>query len=39
MPVGELCTLEPDAVVELNGTPWIRVSVGKLHNDSSERDG
>jgi integrase len=33
MRVGELCTLERDAVVELNGTPWIRVPVGKLHND------
>jgi integrase len=33
MRVGELCTLAADAVVELNGTPWIRVPVGKLHND------
>jgi integrase len=33
MRAGELCTLERDAVVELNGTPWIRVPVGKLHND------
>jgi len=33
MRVGELCTLERDAVVELNGTPWLRVPVGKLHND------
>ena len=33
MRVGELCELEPDAVVELNGTPWLRVPVGKLHND------
>ncbi len=29
----ELCSLERDAVVELNGTPWLRVPVGKLHND------
>ena len=33
MRAGELCTLAADAVVELNGTPWIRVPVGKLHND------
>ncbi len=33
MRVGELCTLEVDAVVELNGTPWLRIPVGKLHND------
>ena len=33
MRVSELCTLERDAVVELNGAPWLRVPVGKLHND------
>jgi integrase len=33
MRVGELCTLDVDAVVELNATPWLRVPVGKLHND------
>ncbi|MEK7425559.1 MAG: tyrosine-type recombinase/integrase [Actinomycetota bacterium] len=33
MRAGELCTLERDAVVELNGAPWLRVPVGKLHND------
>lgn len=33
MRASELCTLERDAVVELNGTPWLRVPVGKLHND------
>ena len=33
MRVGELCALEADAVVELNGTPWLRIPVGKLHND------
>ena len=33
MRVGELCTLAADAVVTLNTTPWLRVPVGKLHND------
>lgn len=33
MRVGELCTLAADAVVVLNNTPWLRVPVGKLHND------
>lgn len=33
MRAGELCTLAADAVVELNGAPWIRIPVGKLHND------
>lgn len=33
MRAGELCTLERDALVELNGAPWIRIPVGKLHND------
>jgi integrase len=33
MRVGELCDLAPDAVVTLNATPWLRVPVGKLHND------
>jgi integrase len=33
MRVGELCTLAADAVVVLNGTPWLRIPVGKLHND------
>ena len=33
MRVGELCTLAADAVVTLNATPWLRVPVGKLHND------
>ena len=33
MRVGELCALAADAVVVLNGTPWLRVPVGKLHND------
>jgi integrase len=33
MRVGELCDLAADAVVTMNGTPWLRVPVGKLHND------
>ena len=33
MRASELCSLERDAIVELNGTPWLRVPVGKLHND------
>ena len=33
MRVGELCGLADDAVVVLNGAPWLRVPVGKLHND------
>jgi integrase len=33
MRVGELCALAADAVVVLNGTPWLRIPVGKLHND------
>ena len=33
MRVGELCGLAADAVVTLNATPWLRVPVGKLHND------
>ncbi len=33
MRVSELCTLAHDAVVQLDGAPWLRVPVGKLHND------
>ncbi len=33
MRVGELCDLEADAVTVMNGEPWLRVPVGKLHND------
>ena len=33
MRVGELCALADDAVIVMNGTPWLRVPVGKLHND------
>ena len=31
--VGELCALTADAVVMINGRHWLRVPVGKLHND------
>ncbi len=31
--VGELCGLSADAVVMLNRRPWLRVPLGKLHND------
>ena len=31
--VGELCALTADAVTLINGRPWLRVPVGKLHND------
>src|SRR6056297_2284006 len=33
MRVGELCDLEADAVTIMNGEPWLRIPVGKLHND------
>jgi integrase len=33
MRVGELCTLEADAVVMIGATHWLRIPVGKLHND------
>ena len=33
MRVGELCDLETDAVTVMNGEPWLRIPVGKLHND------
>ncbi|MCU1398731.1 MAG: integrase [Acidimicrobiales bacterium] len=33
MRVGELCDLAGDAVFVLDGEPWLRVPVGKLHND------
>jgi integrase len=33
MRVGELCSLECDAVVQIGDGFWIRVPVGKLHND------
>ena len=33
MRVGELCGLADDAVFVMNGDPWLRVPVGKLHND------
>lgn len=31
--VSELCGLAADAVVTMNGAPWLRVPLGKLHND------
>ena len=33
MRVGELCDLEADAVTTIGGAPWLRIPVGKLHND------
>jgi integrase len=33
MRVGELCGLEANAVTLINGAHWLRIPVGKLHND------
>ena len=33
MRVGELCSLEADAVVQIGDVHWLRIPVGKLHND------
>ncbi|HSH58354.1 MAG TPA: site-specific integrase, partial [Acidimicrobiales bacterium] len=33
MRVGELCGLEDDAMVRIGETSWLRIPVGKLHND------
>jgi integrase len=33
MRVGELCALEADAVVQIGDGWWLRIPVGKLHND------
>ncbi len=33
MRVGELCDLEDDAMVRMGETFWLRIPVGKLHND------
>jgi len=33
MRVGELCDLEVDATVQIGDTHWLRIPVGKLHND------
>jgi integrase len=33
MRVGELCALEADAVIRIGDTHWLRIPVGKLHND------
>src|SRR5579884_1115946 len=34
MRVGELCGLETDAMVQIGDGHWLRIPVGKLHNDS-----
>jgi site-specific recombinase XerD len=31
--VGELCALEANAVVRIGATHWLKVPIGKLHND------
>ena len=33
MRVGELCALEIDAVVLIGEIHWLRIPVGKLHNN------
>ena len=33
MRVSELCALEADAVILIGETHWLRIPVGKLHND------
>jgi integrase len=33
MRVGELCALEVDAIVVIGNAHWLRIPVGKLHND------
>ncbi|MGO9344295.1 MAG: tyrosine-type recombinase/integrase [Acidimicrobiales bacterium] len=33
MRVGELCGLEADATVKIGDSHWLRIPVGKLHND------
>ena len=33
MRVGELCGLKADATVKIGDTHWLRIPVGKLHND------
>jgi hypothetical protein len=33
MRVGELAALEDDAMVQISETSWLRIPVGKLHND------
>jgi site-specific recombinase XerD len=33
MRVGELCALEADATVKIGEAHWLRIPVGKLHND------
>lgn len=33
MRVGELCDLDADAVTQIGDTQWLRIPLGKLHND------
>jgi len=33
MRMGELCSLEADALVQIGDVHWLRIPVGKLHND------
>jgi len=33
MRVGELCGLEADAVTLIGDAHWLRIPLGKLHND------
>lgn len=33
MRVGELCDLEDDCVTQIGDSHWLRIPVGKLHND------
>ena len=33
MRVGELCDLDADAVTVIGAAPWLRIPIGKLHND------
>jgi integrase len=33
MRIGELCDLEADAVTVIGDAPWLRIPLGKLHND------
>ena len=33
MRLGELCELEHDAVTIIGNQPWLRIPIGKLHND------
>ena len=33
MRIGELCDLQADAVTVIGDAPWLRIPLGKLHND------